>query len=242
MDGESRLKPILNHLAWLADRIDDPVNDGRLKDAALLTYNAAAMLQWRFVFPVSDLDTIVAPEARNEAARLIDSLVKTARRTVTQAKEHPAEDERIRRGLVRAISKVVAKLPGVLLVGHPTPMWMPELQSAPDLVALVDEFLDAHRDDYGWAIAKGKASVDTQRTGPAAAIQEAIAWLGYVHSPEYAAAGAPEEHSVLARLTAGYLKTAVELPPESDVPTAGRRGLRDLAQSLVEQAAEGGDA
>ncbi len=42
MENESRVTPVLGHLAWLLDRIDAPVNANRLRDAALLTYNAAA--------------------------------------------------------------------------------------------------------------------------------------------------------------------------------------------------------
>lgn len=242
MTNAPEIRPILCHLAWLAENVDKPANRGRAYDAALLTYNAAAMLQWRFVFPMTDLDTPANPESRNEAASLIDALVTTARKTVTTAKDNAAEDERFRRRLSRAIRKVVERLSGLMLVGNPVPEWLPELQSAPDIAGLMDEFLKAHRVAHGPAIAKGKASADTERTGPNAAIHEAIAWLVYAYSPEYTASGRPKERNVVAQMAAGYLKTAVELQSGSDLPATKRRRLQDLSQCLVEQSAEGGDA
>jgi len=242
MESESRLWPILGHLAWLAENVDTPSNRGRAHDAAVLTYNAAARLKWHFVFPVSDMDTTADPAAHDEAAGLIDGLVMTARKAVTSAKDDATQDERIRSRLSRAIRRVVDKIPYLLLVGNPVPKWLPELQLAPDIAGLMDEFLGAHYGQYGPAIAKGKASANIQRMGPDAAVQEAIAWLAYAHSPTYAATATPKERNGLAQMAAGYLKTAVDMQRESHVPAPKRRRLQDLAQRLVEEAAEGGDA
>ena len=107
MDYQSRIEPILGHLAWLAERIEDSTNDGRAYDAAVLTYNAAAMLQWYFVAPVSYADTIRDDRTRAEAAELIDDLVTASRRIVTQAKDATKkEDEALRDRLTKQINKV----------------------------------------------------------------------------------------------------------------------------------------
>jgi hypothetical protein len=242
MNVGSAIKPILGHLAWLAKNIDTPANSGRAYDAALLTYNAAAILQWRFVFPVSDLDTSQNGEYRLKIMRLIKALVKTSRELVEDAKDTVGDDVPLRRRLARAIRTVVSRIPALLPTVSPTPQLMPELQLAPDVVRLLDEFLDAHHDRYREAVARGRAAARTERTGQAAAIQEAVAWLAYSHSSGYATARTREEHGVLAQLAAGYLKTAVEMPLDGDVLAAETRSLRDLAQSLAGQVAVEGNS
>jgi hypothetical protein len=240
MDYESRIEPILGHLAWLAERIADSANDGRAYDAAVLTYNAAAMLQWYFVAPVSYADTIRDDRTRAEAAELIDDLVTASRRIVTQAKDATKkEDEALRDRLTKQINKVVKNLPRMFLASTPTPERMPELEEFSGIRHLMDEFLEAHKEEYGLAIEKGRVTVSRSDTGPDAALDEAIASLIYVHEPNTATAANPNFRHPLAKMAAGFFKTAVDMPPE-EFSGRERKWWRMMADLLVAEAKQDG--
>jgi len=234
MNGPSRIRPVLCHLKWLAENVDTPANQGRAYDAAVLTYNAATTLQWYFVFPVSDLDTTANPAAHDEAAGLIDGLVKTARKTVTSAKDDATQDERIRSRLSRAIRKVVDKIPYLLLVGNPVPEWLPELQLAPDIAGLMDEFLAVHAEQHAAALLEGRIAAAKGVAGPHTALKEAIAGLIYIHDDAREADMSPGLRRPLTQMAAGFFKTAVEQQAEESLPPAQKRRLLQLADGLVE--------
>jgi len=237
MESESRLRPILGHLAWLAESVATPANRGRAYDAAVLTYNAAARLQWYFVFPVSDLDTTANPAARDEAAGLIDGLVEAARKAVTSAKDNATQDERIRSRLSRAIRKVVDKIPYLLLVGNPVPKWLPELQLAPDIAGLMDEFLAAHAEQHAAAILEGRIAAAKGVASPDAALKEAIAGLIYIHDDACEADMSPGLRRPLTQMAAGFFKTALEQQATEGLSPARKQRLLRLADSLVQSAA-----
>ena len=126
--GESNLLPILDHVAWLAERVADKANAGRAYDAALLTYNAAVMLEWRFRFPLGDW--AVPPDSPRwaEAAKLVDDLSMSSRAIVEKVEAAPKKKADAYRPKLRMlIKRVLKKLPAVLSVRTPKPAYMPAL-------------------------------------------------------------------------------------------------------------------
>jgi hypothetical protein len=233
---ESRMRPILGHLAWLAERIADPVNDGRLRDAALLVFNAAVMLQWRFIAPVSFEDTIRDLGHRFEAAEVIDGLVVVAEKILAKAEGADSEQDKSLRSRLRAhIRKVLTTLPGLLLFGNPESARVPELESSPNVRELMDEVLAVYAEEYADAISKGRLIGTKEGGGPDAALNEAIAGLVYVQDDAREADIAPSIRHSLAQMAAGFFKTAVEIQPD-DLPAAEKKRLLRLADLLVEDA------
>jgi hypothetical protein len=233
---ESRMRPILGHLAWLAERIEDPVNDGRLQDAALLVFNAAVMLQWRFMAPVSIEDTIRDMSLRVEAAEVIDGLVMAAEKIVTKTEGADSEqDKSLRSRLKSQIRKVLSTLPGLLLFGNPESARVPELEISPNVRELMDEVLAVYADEYAEAISKGRLIGAKGGSGPDAAMNEAIAGLVYIHDGAREADMAPSLRQSLSRVMAGFFKTAVENQPDG-FPAAEKKRLLRLADGLIEGA------
>ena len=233
---ESRMRPILGHLAWLAERIEDPVNDGRLRDAALLVFNAAVMLQWRFMAPVSIEDTIRDLGHRVEAAEAIDGLVVAAEKIVAKAEGADSEqDKSLRSRLKSHIRKVHSTLPGLLLIGNPESARVPELETSPNVRELMDEVLAVYAEEYADAISKGRLIGAKGGGGPDAALNEAIAGLVYVHDDAREADMAPSLRHSLSRVMAGVFKTAVESQPDG-FPAAEKKRLLRLADGLIKEA------
>lgn len=241
MNSQSKIKPILGHLAWLVDRIADPINDGRLKDAALLSYCAAAMLQWRFVFPVSWSDLIQNADDRREAAEVIDELVTSAEKIVAKADDadeaDQGRDKRLRTKLVTDITRLVQKLQGLLRIGEAVPARMPALEETPNVRELLDEFLAAHAEQHASAIEEGRLAAAKGEVGPAAALKEAIAGLIYIHDDAREADMSPGLRRPLTQMAAGFFKTTVEQQAGERLSPARKQRLLRLADALVEHAA-----
>ena len=236
MDYQSRIEPILGHLAWLAERIEDSTNDGRAYDAAVLTYNAAAMLQWYFVAPVSYADTIRDTGHRVEAAEVIDGLVLAAEKIVGKAEGADSEQDKALRSRLRAhIRKVLKTLPELRLVWNTKPIRVPELETSPNVRELMDEVLAVYAEEYAEAILKGRLIGAKGGSGPDAALNEAIAGLVYVHDDAREADMAPSLCHSLSRVMAGVFKTAVENQPDG-FPTAEKKRLLRLADGLIKEA------
>ena len=237
MNYESRIAPVLGHLAWLAERITDEANNGRAHDAALLTYNAAVMLQWRFVAPVSSADTVFDETSRREAAEIIDKFVKSAEKIVAKAEGADSEQDIVLRAkLVADIRRILKTLPRLLAVANLEPTRLPELETSPNVRALMDEFLAVHAEQYAEAILQGRIAGMKGGSGPEAAMNEAIAGLIYAHDDAREADMTPSLRRSLAQMAAGFFKTAVEIQPEDILPASRKRLLR-LANSLVEDVA-----
>lgn len=239
MTGPSRISEILDHLAWLADRINDGSNRGRGYDAALLTYNAAAVLQWCFVASVNSADTIHDAVARAESAQLIDNLVIASRRLAMKAKSSavPGQDVDIRTRLVKEIGRVLKNLPQLMAAPLPIPIRKDELEAAVSIPALIDEFIAVNKKDHPEAIARGWAVGAKGGTGPEASLNEAIATLICVHGADNEASRTPELRRGLARIAAGFFKTAVGMQPD-DISPEQKKRLQRLADSLVASAEE----
>lgn len=233
MKSESRLRPILGHLAWLADRIADPINKERLKDATLLTYNAVAMLQLRFVAPLSRADVVLLESDRKQAAEAIDRLVRFAEKAVKKVSVSKGDyGIPLRDQLVAEVRKLLRKLPRLMRIADPIPARMPELEASPNLRELLDELLAKHAKTYAVAIAKGRHSGAKGGVGPYKAINEAIAELIYVYDDARDADMSPELRRSLTQMATGFFKTAVEIQPK-DFPPALRKRLTQRANALI---------
>lgn len=237
MESESRIGPVLGHLAWLAEKIPSPVNNERAYDAAILTYNAAAMLQWRFVAPVSYADVISVKWIRAEAADAIDKLVTLSEQAVAKAKKcNRDQDKRLRAQLVTEINKVIGVVARAMRIAVPMPSRMLELESSPNVRELLDELLAAHAVQYAAAIKEGRLRAEKREVGPDAALREAVAGLIYIHDDAREADMSPGLRRPLAQMAAGFFKTVVELQAEQRLPAAQRKRLLGLADALVESA------
>lgn len=129
MKALSELSPILDHLAWLREQLKGTVTADNAHAATLLTYNAAALLQWHFVLPSSDSDWIADSADRKRAAKLIDDFVWAVRGLHQDAKAHrasggtgTAKAKAVLEGLATAITKVLLKLPKLARLPKPHPI------------------------------------------------------------------------------------------------------------------------
>jgi len=126
MPGASNVSHVLDHLAWLRDQLGGDVNTGNAYAGALLTYNAAAALQWHFVLPRSKSDEAPDRASRSKAAKAIDDFVWSARDLFIAAKRLTKKQAAGKRGLSivadlrKAIAAVLRRVPRLL--GLPEPM------------------------------------------------------------------------------------------------------------------------
>lgn len=127
------ISTILNHLAWLQYQIGRNVNRDRVLDGALLTLNAAAMLQAHFVMPM-DQETDQIPDADiTKAAKLIDDFFWRAQELTDTATEltaagKPRKLAACRSTLLDEIAKVLKKAPTLLQLPTPIPVRAPSLE------------------------------------------------------------------------------------------------------------------
>jgi hypothetical protein len=135
MAEESKISTVLNHLAWLREQLGSEVNRGNAHAGALLTYNAAAMLQWHFVFPSTDQDRIPALPDRKRVARLIDDFVWNVRGLYLEAKALRDSGKQggkasgaVIGGLVKQIAKLLRGIPKFTNIPEPSPVRCVELE------------------------------------------------------------------------------------------------------------------
>ncbi len=237
MESGSRVIPVLGHLAWLAERINDPVNDGRARDAALLVFNAAAILHWRFVAPVSYGDTVANELHRTDASRAIDGLVRSSEKIVAKAEHADSDQDRsLRVQLTAKIHEVVTTVSRSMLLSEPYPARLPELEASPNVRELLDEFLGVHAKQYADAILKGRYAGAKGGGGADAGLNEAVAGLIYAYDHAREVDTSPMLRRSLAQMAAGFFKTAVEIQPD-DLPAAQEKRLQGLANTLIGNAA-----
>ena len=234
VERNSSLLPVIGHLAWLGERIGDPVNAGRLKDGSLLAYNAATMLQWRFMTSLDQVGFGHA-EATAEAAQVIGRFVADIGKIVDQAElQDDTDDSEARKKVAAKIQKTITRLTVVLNLDTPVPVRVPDLETKPSLKGLMDEFLAKYADDrqYVDAIKKGKLAA-TKAGGPDSAINEAIAQLVWLNDLD-SSAMLPEDRRILAQIVTGFYKYVVdEMLPKEYSPASKKRLMR-VADSLIE--------
>jgi hypothetical protein len=150
MPGPSTISRVLDHLAWLRDQLGADVNTGNAYAGALLTYNAAAGLQWHFVLPENSFDYVMKDEAaRRKAARLIDDFVWSARELFAKAKRASKKALTGKPGktllgdLRAAIATVLRRLPKLMDLPKPVPSAWHDLLKSLDPMAMLREWLTA---------------------------------------------------------------------------------------------------
>ena len=172
MAGSSRISDILDHLAWLRDQLAAEVNQGNAYAGALLTYNAASLLQWHFVFPephtmgwIKDKDKL-AP-----AAKAIDNFVWAMRNLFQQAKKHyiagislGEESVGVIAAIRKQITKVLRELPKLFQLSKPIPRRATECEQSIDPTRMHIQWLKSQPpiDTKTLAVLKEPAVVDSR--------------------------------------------------------------------------------
>jgi hypothetical protein len=148
MAGPSRISDILDHLAWLREQLGADVNQGNAYAGALLTYNAAAALQWHFFLPGSSVEEIANADDRNKAAKIIDNFVWRARELFGKAKRAIKKTLAGNAGktllgeLREAVAKVLSRLPRLMQLPKANPRQIRELVRSLDPTAMLRDWLD----------------------------------------------------------------------------------------------------
>jgi len=149
MPGPSTISRVLDHLAWLQDQLEADVNRGNAYAGAILTYNAAAALQWHYVLPVSKSDEAPDSENLSKAAKAIDDFVWRVRDLFIDAKRLTAKQSKGKRGrsivadLWKAIASVLRRVPRILGLPKPVPEAWYELLKSLDPIAMLKDWLKA---------------------------------------------------------------------------------------------------
>jgi hypothetical protein len=178
MPGASQISRTLDHLAWLRKQLVADVNTGNAYAGGLLTYNAAAALQWQFVLPTSRDDTITNEPDRKKAAKIIDDFVWRARELFAKAKRLPKKTSTGEKGkslledLRSAIASVIRRLPRLFGFGSVVVAPADNLMKSLDPIAMLKEWL-AYR---GLAIKSTSAALKKMGlTGPRSGLRSALA-------------------------------------------------------------------
>lgn len=172
MAGPTQISDILDHLAWLREQLGATANQGNAYAGALLTYNAAAALQWHFVLPSSSFEEIADADDRSKAATIIDNFVWRARELFGKAKRASkkalagAAGKTLLGELREAIGKVLRRLPQLMRLPKAAPRQMRELVRSLDANAMLRDWL-ARRGltDIAQKPAAKKAGLAGPRTG-----------------------------------------------------------------------------
>lgn len=148
MARELEISDILDHLAWLREQLAGDVNQGNAYAGALLTYNAAALLQWHFVMPGSYTNWIDDEAERARAAKAIDDFVWVVRDLLQQAKKHHAagistgkKSAGVIADLRKQIAKVLRALPKLCQLSKPTPSRAPECEQSINPTEMLNQWL-----------------------------------------------------------------------------------------------------
>lgn len=228
MFEDSKVRPILNHLAWLSKVMPKPINSGRAINAANLTYTAATMLQWRFIAPIAEVDRVLQKPFWQIADTTIANLVTTAEELVREAMQcNEAEDRELRQRLAAEIEKSLKVLAGCFPGPEASPVRSPEIEAPPNVTRLMEEYLQIEGKKHPDATAAGE--LEAQETGPEHIRREAIANLIATAKRCSDPDVGPELALPLTQMAAGFLITASEMQPD-DETAGGWNNLRELAE------------
>ena len=172
MAMELRISDILDHLAWLREQLAGDVNQGNAYAGALLTYNAAAALQWHFVLPSSIVEEITDADDRSKAAKVIDDFVWRSRELFGKAKRASKRALAGNAGktllgeLREAIAKVLRRLRRLMQLPKADSRQMRELVRSLDPTAMLRDWLVRRGlTDIAQKPAAKKAGLAGPRTG-----------------------------------------------------------------------------
>lgn len=231
------LSVILNHLEWLRGQLGLEINRCNADSGALLAYNAAAMLQWRFVFPSSDQDRIADASDRRRAAKLIDDFVWKIRELQLETKavgsfglpptitREPVLDR-----LTTILTRIVRQLPKLIGLPKPYPAREVGLEQELDAESLLRDWIRGRRGSGTTKsdVPKGLAS---QRSGLLTTMAAAV----FTQQPQQ---GPAIERSATASvgIVAAFLELAVDAHVQGlPTPSAKRSTAfgNDLRSHLI---------
>jgi len=179
MMGESKIKEVLEHLAWLKEQARAEINHDRVHDAALLTYNSAVMLQWHFVMPASETDQIQSEADRKTAAKLIDDFVWAVKAVFEKAEaaknSRSAETEALQlclKSLMRLVAKILRKVSPLFAIETVTPVRFRDLERTQDYAKHLGEWVRNHPREF--ATDRGPLSASL-RDGTGAGLRRTLA-------------------------------------------------------------------
>lgn len=225
MPGPSTIGRVLDHLAWLRDQLGANVNTGNAYAGALLTYNAAAALQWHFVLPVGRFDYVTDKTAQGKAARVIDDFVWRTRELFAKAKKFSPKSLAGKSGrtllgdLRSAIETVLRRLPRLMDLSEPRAMRWHGLLADLDPVAMLREWL-ATRGPAAKSInaALKKAGL----TGPRSGLPRALAAASVVNDERVYGPGGQEYRQGSSEIVSAVLGIALK----DYVATLGKKSAK----------------
>jgi len=237
MAGESKIKRVLEHLAWLKEQAGAEINHDRAYDAALLTYNAAVMLQWHFVMPASETDQIQSEADRKMAAKLIDDFVwavKTVFEKAEAAKNsRPAETEALQlclKSLKRLVATLLRTVPPLFAIETVTPIRFRELERTQDYAKHLGEWVHEHPRVF--ATDRGPLSASL-RDGPGAGLRRSIAAVHVAQDTAAMKTCPPHIRRAFRETVAGFVEFDAEEAGGRSRGIGKKRWL-DLGKSLAQ--------
>jgi hypothetical protein len=234
--SDSKIRPILGHLAWLKTQSNAEINRDRAYDAALLIWNAAVVLQWYFVMPVSPADQIAEETARNQAAKLIDDFVWAMKAVFEGAEALKERDaERIanaddcRQELHKRLAVLLKRLPVLFKLESPKPVRLPELEHAQDYAKLLRDWATNH--PRTTAVDLGLVFRDVSH-GPADGLRRSLAGLLVANDPRAMGMCSPQNRKLFRKTLAGFVEFDCEEATDRSRGIAGKRWL-ELGESIA---------
>lgn len=228
------ISTILDHLAWLREQLGVEVNRGNAHAGALLVYNAAAMLQWKFVFPSGDQDRIDDAADRNRAAKLIDDFVWEVRGLHQEAKALDASGrpkstatKSVLDRLTTQLTKVLRQLPKLAGLPEPSPVRDIGLEQEIETGDLVGDWVRSRHEPKA-ATSKGGVA-----PGPRSGLLSTMAGVVFVQQPQQGAA-AERTAAASADIVAAFLGLAVEEHVQG-LPARSAERTTALGQDLQTQ-------
>ena len=241
MTGSSRISEILDHLAWLREQLAGDVNQGNAYAGALLTYNAAALLQWHFVMPGSYTNWIEDKTERARAAKIIDDFVWVVRDLFLQAKKHHAagistgkKSAGVIAELRKQITKVLRVLPKLFQLSKPTPSRAPACEQSINPTEMLNQWLSSQPliDSQTLAVLKKTAVTD-----PRSAVRSALAGALFAGEASGAGRRRSEYMAGSSEVVAVLFSTALEDYSKSFSGKSAKRTAafcEDIAAHLAE--------
>lgn len=179
MPGPSQISRVLDHFAWLQEQLGADLNAGNAYAGALLTYNAAAALQWYFVTPMGPQDQIADLDDRTKAAKIIDDFVWRIRELFMKAKQETKKalagtlGKTLIKDLRSAISSLLRRLPRVMQLPKPMPIQARDLLRSLNPTELLKSWLSTRKSALLKAkVANAKTALEA---GPRAGLRSMLA-------------------------------------------------------------------
>lgn len=234
MAGESKIKRVLEHLAWLKEQAGAEINLDRVHDAAMLTYNAAVILQWHFVMPASETDQIQNEANRKKAAKLIDDFVTSVRTLVEQSK-HARPDtepmEKCREELLSLLKKLLVRLPKKLGLAKPAISRDSSLEPPPRLRMLVSEWLAEHSGQLQLEMTEGRNLTQEDRGESRRPFTGTIADVLFALDSAVFSRMSSVTQEVVRQIAVGTLATEIEMATR-DSRKAKAKWWRTITESM----------